>query len=258
VENKVRAGSVIVLSTIVFAYIATKATVSSFTHDESFSYLHFISQSFMDIISNQGAYSNNHVLNTLGMKYAEIIFGSSEVSLWLPNLIMLLVFFMYTFLLFRKSDPVLCISVFILMITNTALIDFFGLARGYGMSIGFMIMSLYHLISAYNIDKNKHLILFNVGALLAILSNFTMLSFYCSALLVFNLTKMLECHFISKEKFSFWKLNKVNVLLFLVSLMIIVINTIQSSKEFYGHSDFSGLFGALSYHSPFCLFQIST
>ncbi len=220
-RDKITAGIVFLVSVVIFSYIATKACVSSFTHDESFSYLHFISAKFIDIISNQGAFANNHLLNTAGMKYSDMLFGSSEFSLRLPNLIMLLVYLFYTWLLLKKTDPVLAVSIFILMATNTALIDFFGLARGYGMSIGFMIMSLYHLAASFNGHQNRNLILFNIGALLAILSNFTMLSFYLSALFIFNMVIFIKCHHISKEKFDLFRTNKINLILFLLFVVIL-------------------------------------
>lgn len=240
---KISAIIILLLSIILFSYSVTKSTISSFTHDESFSYLRYVSHSFMDIISNKDAYSNNHVFNTLCMKYSEKIFGNSEIALRLPNLILLLVYLTYTFLFFHKSNPVLCVSIFILMTTNTPLIDFFGLARGYGMSIGFMVMSLYHLINSFNNNKNKHLILFNIGALLAILSNFTMLNFYLASLLVFNLLTITECRFISKEKYSFYKTNRVNIIMF-IFLLIILYEPVRKFIKF-NTFDFGGKQGFL-------------
>jgi hypothetical protein len=195
----------------------------------------------MDIISNQGAFSNNHVLNTLCMKYADQMFGNSEFSLRLPNLLMLLVYFTYTFLLLRKTHPVVCISIFVLMVTNTTLIDFFGLARGYGMSVGFMMMSLYHLIASFKGNRNKHLVLFNIGALLAILSNFTMLTFYLPALIIFNIVAIMECRGNSTEKFNFFRVNKVNLILFLV-LLIILYEPVRKAVKFNSF-DFGGKIG---------------
>jgi hypothetical protein len=209
------------ISLFIFSYISTKATTSSFTFDESFTYNFYVHNSFMDIISHRHPYTNNHLLNSLFMKYSELAFGNSELALRLPNLLMLLVFFTYLFLLFKKSNPILSLSIFALVATNIYLIDFFGLARGYGISIGFMMMSIYHLIESFNSTKKKHLILFHVSAVLTILSHFTMLDFYVAALFVFNLIKFLETKFIFKEKYSFYKTNKINIIAFLLSLIVL-------------------------------------
>ena len=239
-KNRSYIGPIIIILTgiSVFSYIAYKSTVSSFTHDESYTYLHFVSQSFMDIISNQGAFTNNHVLNTLFMKYSEILFGNSEIALRLPNLLMFLALLFYTWLLFRKKNQVIAVSIFVLMSTNTALTDFFGLARGYGLSIGFMVMSIYHLISSFANNKKKHLVLFNLAALLAILSSFTMLSYFVSALLVFNLVHITESRFITKEKFSLFKQNKVNIILFFF-LLIVLYEPVRKAIKF-NQFDFGG------------------
>ena len=206
---------ILLLCNATFSYIARKADVASFTHDESFSYNHYVHNNFMDIISNEQAFSNNHLLNTLGMKYSEILFGSSEFALRLPNLIMLIVFFLYLFLLLGKIDRWLCLTAFILVCSSTMFIDFFGMARGYGMSIGFMTASLYHMIRSFNSHANKHLVFFNLCALMAILSNFTMLDFWVAALLVFNFMKYMESRLILKERFNLFKANKMNILLLL-------------------------------------------
>jgi hypothetical protein len=229
---------VIVIGVTVFAWIATKATVSSFTHDESFSYLQYVPDHFMDIISNQRAYSNNHVLNTLGMKYSSMVFGSSELALRLPNLLMLLVFFTYAFLLMRDVNPLVRVSVFVLLATNTALIDFFGLARGYGMSIGFMIMGIYHLFRSFDENKTRHLVMFNLAALLAILANFTMVNFYLSALVVYNLMQIAESRVVLKEKFRFWRVNRVNIMLMGV-LLFILYEPVRKAVKFNSF-DFGG------------------
>ncbi|MEI7526955.1 MAG: hypothetical protein WCJ95_21585 [Mariniphaga sp.] len=232
---------ILVIGTILFSYTATKSAVSSFTHDESYSYLHYVPHGFMDNISNKDGYSNNHILNTLCMKYSEKVFGSSEIALRLPNLLLLLVFLTYTFLLFRKSPEVFSISIFILMTANTALLDIFGLARGYGMSIGFMMMSLYHLIKSFDGNLNKHLTLFNIGALLAIFSNFTMLSFYFAALFAFNLILVMESRFKPKEKSNLIQVNKVNMGFFILFLIVLYEPVRKAIK--FNSFDFGGKVG---------------
>lgn len=232
------------VSAAVFLFIAVKANGSSFTHDESYTYNFYVHTGFMDIISHKNSYTNNHLLNTLMMKYSEILFGSSELALRIPNLLMLLVFFIYLFLLFKRSNQLLGISFFIIVFTNSALIDFFGLARGYGISIGFMIMSLYHLIESFHSRKNVHLILFNIAALMAILGNFTMLDFYISALVVFNCVKYFEARFVLREKFNVYKTNKTNGIM-LLFMMVILYEPVRR-VIIYNQFDFGGTTGFMN------------
>src|ERR1051326_42770 len=133
--------SIFTAGVILFFYIAIKASISSFTHDESFTYLHYPHDTFMNIISYKNFYTNNHILNSLLMKYSELLFGSSEFALRLPNLLLFIVYMIYSYLLFRKTNQFLSVAIFILLCANSSLIDLFGLARGYGLSFGFMLMS---------------------------------------------------------------------------------------------------------------------
>ncbi|MEI7661107.1 MAG: glycosyltransferase family 39 protein [Bacteroidota bacterium] len=245
-RKRINFSRVVILLTglVLFSCILAKASVSSFTHDESFSYLRYVSHSFMDLISNKDSYANNHVLNTLLMKYSEKLFGSSEISLRLPNVLMTLVYFVYAFLLLHKQNRILAMSVFIVMAANTALTDFFGLARGYGLSVGFMIMSLYHLIQAVDEERRKHLLLFNLAALLAILSNFTLLTFYIAGLFAFNLCTYMQSRILAGEKFNFFRTNKINIASFFV-LLIVLYEPVRKAVKFNAF-DFGGKRGFVS------------
>lgn len=207
---------------VVIGFITTKATVASFTHDESYTYNAFVHDSFMNILSYKNSYTNNHLLNTMMMKYSEQLFGNSELALRAPNLIMLLVFFVYSILLLKKTNPLVSVAIVVILITNASLIDIFGLARGYGISIAFMTMSLYHLIKSVNTENNRnHLILFNIVALFAILANFTMLDFYLAGLATYTIIKWVEYKYILNQPFNFFKINKINFLLFVPMLIVL-------------------------------------
>jgi hypothetical protein len=234
----------LLLGVSVFSYIVIKASISSFTHDESFSYLHYISTSFMDIISFKDWFTNNHILNSLLMKYSEKLFGNSEFSLRLPNLLLFIVYLVYSFLLFRKNSKLLIVSIFLLLCTNNALVDFFGLARGYGLSFGFMLMGLYHFIQSYYNQKTKNIILFHTAALLAILSNFTLLDFYLALLLIYNVLSIVDSKIISSEKYHFFNSNKIHI----IPLLIIIIILYEPVRRVIMNSnlDFGGKIGFYS------------
>jgi hypothetical protein len=233
---------VLIIGIIVCAYAWTKSAVSSFTHDESFTYLQYIHDTFMEIISYQRSYSNNHLLNSLCMKYTELLFGNSELALRLPNLLMFIVFLGYSYFLFKKEHKLLAISVFVLLCTNITLTDIFGLARGYGMSCGFMLMSLFHFIQSFYAQRTRNLLLFHIAALLAIMSSFTLLTVYISLLLLYNLVVFLDCKIVSKEKYRFFLSNKIHLLPLLLTFFILyepVRKVIKFNKfDFGGNTGF--------------------
>ncbi|MEI6821790.1 MAG: hypothetical protein WCL51_07620 [Bacteroidota bacterium] len=227
-----------VVGLCIFSFIVTKSNVASFTHDESLTYNRYVHQSYWEIISHKESYTNNHLLNTFLMKVSEQLFGSSELALRLPNLLLLIVLFIYTFLLFKKNNTIICIVFWILMFTNLGFINFFGLARGYGLSIGFMVMSIYHLIASFNQNKTKNLILFNIAAFLSIVSSFTLLDYYVAALFVYALIYFIENVIIEKNKLAFLKSNKVNLIIFPI-LFIILYEPVRKVIKF-NNFDFGG------------------
>jgi hypothetical protein len=120
-----------------FIYIVIKANTLSFTHDEGFTY---------DIIKRYEGINtaNHHILNTALMKNSSSFLGNNEFSYRLPNVLSFLLFGFGFLLIFKQLKNVfLGIIVFSIIFFNPFLIDFFSLARGYGLSFGFMVLSLF-------------------------------------------------------------------------------------------------------------------
>jgi hypothetical protein len=230
--------SVIFIGSVLFLFVFAKSYVSSFTHDESISYLNYCHESFMDIISFSNWYTNNHVLNSLFMKYSEQLFGNSEIALRLPNLLMLIIYMVYSYLLFKNTNSFLSLAMFTLMCTNPLLMDLFGLARGYGMSCGFMVMSIYHFIEFFRDHKITNLALFHTAALLACLSNFTLLTYYAAIMLVYNPVAFLSSKFIMNENFRFFKSNKIHIIPLLL-VITVLFEPVRRALS-YGTFDFGG------------------
>lgn len=228
------------------AYIIYKATHLSFTHDECYTYLHYVHQGFMDIISYKTPYTNNHILNTVLIKYFEELFGNSELVLRMPNVLAFIVYSVYAVLLLYKYAPKLIIPGYLLLTLNPYLLDFFALARGYGLSIGFLVMSIYYICNYFTTLKPVHLILFNVGAFLAVMSNFSLLNYYVAALFTFNAISYIKTKSrlnATGEKETFIKLNKINVISVILSAMVLYEPLRRISKK--SLLDFGGKKGFL-------------
>jgi len=203
-------------------YIIYKASHTSFTHDESYTYTHYVHQGFMDIISYKTPYTNNHILNTVLMKYCELLFGSSELSLRLPNILAFILYSIFTILLLYKYIPKLMFPFYLLMLLNPHLLDFFALARGYGLSFAFLLMSFYYLSLYFTSKQNRHLILFNVGAFLAVMSNFSLLNYYVAALIVYNIVSYVILKLDpTSNNYHFYKQNKINIVSVILSGMVL-------------------------------------
>ncbi|MCD6019339.1 MAG: hypothetical protein K0S53_2460 [Bacteroidetes bacterium] len=227
-------------------YILYKAFHLSFTHDESYTYLHYVHQGFMDIISYKTPYTNNHILNTVLIKYCEELLGSAEIVLRLPNILAFIVYSVFAILLLQKKCPDLLFPFYLLLTIHPFLLEFFALARGYGLSIGFLMMSLYFIRQYLTTPKPGYLIWFNVAAFLAVMSNFSLLNYYVAALIAFNLYSYLQVRTSHNEiqSFTFFKLNKINIISVLISGMVLYEPLRRLSKK--GLLDFGGKNGFLA------------
>ncbi len=233
-------------------YVIIKAYSSSFTHDESYSYLYFTQNSFMDVLAYKNWFSNNHILNTIFIKYFDILFGSSELALRMPNIFLFVLFMLYTYFLFRKLKPTLQIPLFILMCSNVLLLDIFSMARGYGLSIGFMLISVFYFLEYLKLNNNKHLYLFHSAALLASLSNFTLLTVYSSLLVTYTIIWLLETKINKSKKLDLFNLIKPHIIPVIISF-IVLFEPVRRVLT-YNNLDFGGKDGLFSNTLP-SLFQ---
>ena len=209
----------VLIGTAVLCLAVHRAKVASFTHDEAYSYLHYPHSSFADIISHKQAYTNNHLLNTLGMKYAEQLFGSSELALRLPNLLALVLYLVYAALLLRSLSLPLAVGGFALLCTNAYLMEFFTLARGYGLSFGFFMMAQYHLVRAITTTERRHLLLFHIASVLATLANFTLLTVFIAGLVVYHAASALLTDETSRQQRR--RLDQQGLLMLVMSAIIL-------------------------------------
>lgn len=197
------------------AFTWYKAVTSSFTHDESFSTLHFFPQGELDILLYRHPFTsvitNNHILNTLLMKLSESIFGLSEWALRLPNVLALILFLFFGYrLCSRLSAPWLVLTAFLILVANPYLLDFFGVARGYGLSIGTMVAALYYLLAYERKPKASHLLGFHLFGILAVMSNFALLNFYIGAIGCFYLLPFWKAGTWPTAFINNWKLHLRN------------------------------------------------
>lgn len=141
--------------------VAYRAATLSFTHDESATYLYFHQNTIYELFLEPLVWSsaNNHLLNTLLYKLSISLFGQSDFSLRLPNvldfLFLLLVAYKFSFKYLNNywARTVLFLILFI----NPYTIDFFSLCRGYGLSMLFHFLVVYNLFVYIKTQKPLNL-----------------------------------------------------------------------------------------------------
>jgi uncharacterized membrane protein len=181
---------IIVLFSIgLLGYSLYRAATLSFTHDESVTYNDIFWRPVQHIISVKYATANNHIVNTLLMKFFSWLFGDNELSLRFPNIIAQLFYIIFSYFLAKRlSQPLLILCGFILLNFNPFLLDFFSLARGYGLSLSLMMGSIYFLFKYKDNMTNKFVLWWCFFcAFFAVFSSFTMVLFYLALLAIFLL-----------------------------------------------------------------------
>lgn len=179
-----------------FIMVVYKAWSCSFTHDEAYSFLNYASMSSIDILSFKRPYTNSHILNTLLMKWSSNIFGDSELSLRLPNVLSFIPYLYFSYHLLKQlKNQWLLIPAFVLMVANPFLLDFFSLSRGYGLAISLIITSMYFYAKYLSQKKWKYHAFSLIFGGLSVLANFTSLYF---------LTMLLSLHFIITIVSYYW------------------------------------------------------
>lgn len=162
----------------VFVYVVLRAINIPLTHDEALSYSLFVPKNIFDIIGYVETYGmpNNHILNTLLIKATTFLFGDSTLSIRLPNIAgtILYLIYVYRFASIQKTE-FLKWTLTTLLITNLYVLEFAGLARGYGLANALMLAAMFHLQHSLKQNSNKHksMIITCVYLLLMVLSNFT-------------------------------------------------------------------------------------
>lgn len=119
-----------------------------------------------------------HLLNTRLTSWIMEAGGFSELMLRLPNVLAFLCYLWAAVDLGRLVRPGLATLQFILLATPPFLLDFFGLARGYGLGLGAMLPAIAFALRFLMTARGKWMAFSLVCGMLAVLANYTMLNFF--------------------------------------------------------------------------------
>jgi hypothetical protein len=140
-----------------FAFLVVRAIVIPMTVDETHTVLIQIAKDVHEIVTfEKDAYTNNHIFNTLCIKFLVFITGmNTNLLVRLPNLLIFLVGYYFGIKLLRQvaNDNILLVALgIVLLFCNPYYLDFCSLARGYGMNVNFAIASVFFSYN-YLLDK---------------------------------------------------------------------------------------------------------
>lgn len=136
-------GDYVMLFFAVFAILwaVTRACHQSITMDEAMTWRAYVAPAAPN---HWTAHSNNHVLNSALMRLAIAVFGLSELTVRLPALAGACVYIGSCFFLCRMllEDALARVLVFVCLVLNPYLGDFFAAARGYSLAFGFLVCAI--------------------------------------------------------------------------------------------------------------------
>jgi len=148
--NRLVVRSMIIMLLAIWVYVLIRASNVAFTNDEAISYgvIHGV-PTFVDS-------ANNQWLNTWLMRVSQYAFGQSELALRLPNVA---AFGLYgaaaIALLFEVRHLEAKVIGFALLVINPFLLEFFGLARGYGLSSAFLIAAVACIVFTWRVASAR-------------------------------------------------------------------------------------------------------
>ncbi|HET8773935.1 MAG TPA: glycosyltransferase family 39 protein [Thermoanaerobaculia bacterium] len=166
-------------SAALFFVAVHRAATFPFVYDESMSY------SILTWNPEWRGDANHHPLNTLLMQAAARALGTSELALRTGSLLACVLYLACTLLVLKRLEhPALQLAGFGLLALNPFVLDFFSLARGYGLALAFEMLSLYFLIRAFEEGGPKYVVLAVAAGAMAVYSNYAFLNFFLPLLAV--------------------------------------------------------------------------
>ena len=173
--SKIEKKLYIILCIILWVYLCFRAIYIPFVHDEAGTFLGVV-QSKIFLPPNAIKVANNHILNSALSIITCSLFGNSEFSLRLPNLLFALIYFYYLYkFAWLIKDIYIRWALIITMLTAHYFLEFFSFCRGYGISMALLIASLWFLYKYTRDFKISNLIILLLLLFLAVSANLTLL-----------------------------------------------------------------------------------
>ncbi len=156
-------------------YIILRAVYVPLYSDEAMTFFIYVKTGGFDpFLSLQSA--NNHVLNSALMRVSFLLFGDAPFALRLPNVLSYCIFAFYVLKMQKFfKEPLHGLAWLILMVSSHYFISFFHLARGYGMSMAFLLAASYYLFEIGKGAEIKKFLAFCLFLNMAVWSNLSLL-----------------------------------------------------------------------------------
>jgi hypothetical protein len=212
-DNKSFNRFAIVFTIVITIYLLLRAFFNEFLADETASYWYFAYKGNFygkNIVLDAA----NHPLNSLLSHFSYLVFGDIKglIRIWSVLSYLLYAYFSYQICLQYKRKYLQYLA-FVALNSIPYMLEYFAYTRGYGLSMGFFMGSLYWLVRFSKYPDIKSLIYCYIFGLLGFSANLTLLS---TLLLTFSFAFFIQL--------AFWKniQQKTNIRLIILHVLLII------------------------------------
>ncbi|MBL7113238.1 MAG: glycosyltransferase family 39 protein [Bacteroidales bacterium] len=206
---------------LIFVYIVSRAIIVGVTYDEAWTIMTFVPKNIWGLFTYTPCNANHHLLNTILIK---LLYSSGIQTVFLarlPNLLSGLLYLIFSYKTAKELfHPFFGFVLFILLIINPFLLDFFGLARGYGITLGFQMMALYYFILFFRKGSVRDGLISLVCASFSVLFNFSALNFWVPLFIIIILLAIVNKEIVNRRIFFIGCLGITIVLFGLIAIPI--------------------------------------
>ena len=206
------------LALLLWAYLWVRAYFVPMAHDEIATFFYYVvTNKYIPYYSHWDA--NNHFINSLLSWVSFKFLGSSSLALRTPNLLTFPIFAWYLFKISGELSNKIFRWMFLITICTTHyFVEFFALCRGYGMSMAFMIASIWYLMLIFkNKDTLKNYVLSILFMILATSCNLTLINTLAILIGLLFINIIFKYKLFKKES-----LKRINLILFLGIIPLIL------------------------------------
>jgi hypothetical protein len=224
----------LVPAALLLAYVLYRAIHLDITYDEAWTIMDFVPQGEGDLLIYKACDANHHLLNTLLIKLAYSLGPENLLVARIPNVLAFVLYMIFIYRISRFLPLIAAITLFLLLTLNPFLLDFFSLARGYGLAMAFQAVAIFYLISYAKNGKLRTANWSMFYSCIAVTASFSMLNFWIANLGALTCITFLF-HKRDKLRFSIQQLIFTVILAGLLYLPLT--RLIRFDKLYYGGTD---------------------
>lgn len=182
----------------VFVYVVLRSIWVPTFHDEAATFFHYIvSEKFLPFQAHWDA--NNHPLNSALAYICYKILGPQQWWIRLPNVLSFLIYGFYSVRICAQvNNRLIRWMLLVALLTAAFPLEFFSQARGYAMSIAFLMGAIFHGAEYLRARKLKHQLILWLWLWLSVFASLTIVNSY---LIILGLTGLM----IARFRDSKWK-----------------------------------------------------